>query len=81
MAETPNETIFLKENSPPAPMFLTVKDMAALLNCSTRTVYRLIDSGLVPRPVKFGALLRWMKTNVEQWMAAGCPKCRKGGVR
>ena len=59
---------------------LTVQDVATLLNCSSRTVYRLADSGRMPRPIKLGALVRWPKVVVEQWVAAGCPDQRKGGL-
>lgn len=59
---------------------LTVHDVATLLSCSSRTVYRLADSGRMPRPVKLGALVRWSKAVVEQWIATGCPDQRKGGL-
>jgi len=60
---------------------LNVDDVAAILNCSTRTVYRLSDSGRMPRPVKLGALVRWSRDAVEQWIADGCPSCRERGSR
>ena len=56
---------------------LTVHDVARMLNCSARTVYRLTDSGRMPRPVKLGALVRWSRTTLEQWITDGCPSCRK----
>jgi len=56
---------------------LTVHDVARMLNCSARTVYRLADSGRIPRPVKLGALVRWPREVVEQWIADGCPDVRK----
>ena len=58
---------------------LNVGDMAKLLRCSIRTVYRLSDSGRMPRPVKLGALVRWPHDQVESWIAAGCPTCRSPG--
>lgn len=69
--------------SPPAPpALLDVGQTAAMLGCSERHVYRLSDSGRMPRPVKLGRLIRWNRAELEQWMAAGCPSCRqqaKGG--
>jgi excisionase family DNA binding protein len=53
---------------------LTVHDVAGMLNCSTRTVYRLIDSGRMPRPVRLGALVRWPRADIESWIALGCPR-------
>jgi len=63
------------------PAMLTVHEVARMLNCSARTVYRLTDSGRIPRPVKLGALVRWPRDAVEKWIAGGCPDQRKGGVR
>jgi excisionase family DNA binding protein len=58
---------------------MTVEDLAEALNCSTRTVYRLADSGRMPRPVKLGALVRWPRQVVQQWIADGCPRCERRG--
>ena len=52
---------------------LTVQDVAELLKCSTRHVYRLADSGRMPRPIKLGALVRWPREQLESWIAHGCP--------
>lgn len=60
---------------------LDVQGVAQLLNCSTRHVYRLSDAGRMPAPVKLGSLVRWSKTAIEDWIAAGCPSCRQGGRR
>ena len=69
------------ECDPEAAMaLLTVDDIARLLRCSSRTVYRLTDSGRIPRPVKLGALVRWPKTTIETWIGEGCPR-PKGGRR
>jgi excisionase family DNA binding protein len=57
--------------SKPAVM-LTVADVAAMLACSTKTVYRLVDRGAIPRPVRLGGLLRWRRVQIEQWIADGC---------
>ncbi len=62
---------------------LDVNAVATLLDCSPRHVYRLSDAGRMPRPVKLGALVRWSRTSLDQWLAEGCPTCRnaKGGRR
>ena len=57
---------------------LTVHEVARLLNCSARTIYRLTDSGRMPRPVRLGGLVRWPKAVITQWISDGCPE-RKGG--
>ena len=56
---------------------LDVNQVASLLSCSARHVYRLADAGKMPRPVRLGALVRWSRTAVEDWIAKGCPSCRK----
>jgi len=62
---------------------LTVDHIASLLSCSTRHVYRLADAGKMPRPIKLGALVRWSKASIEDWIGHGCPctDSRPGGRR
>ena len=64
-----------------ATKLLDVQEVAALLGCSTRHVYRLADAGKMPKPVRLGALVRWSKATIEDWIADGCPHCRKGVYR
>ena len=58
---------------------LDVKQVATLLNCSARHVYRLCDAGKMPRPVKLGALVRWGRKDVINWIERGCPSCEEMG--
>ena len=56
---------------------LDVKAVAALLGgCSVRHCYRLADAGRMPRPIKLGALVRWRRGELLDWLAAGCPPVR-----
>ena len=55
---------------------LDVNAVARFLSCSARHVYRLADSGRMPRPQKLGALVRWDRIELEKWLADGCPECR-----
>ncbi len=55
---------------------LTVHDVAQMLNCSARTIYRLTDTGKMPRPVKLNALVRWRRETVENWINQGCPRAK-----
>jgi excisionase family DNA binding protein len=71
-----------QEAAPVVPAALiSIRDIATLLSCSARHVYRLVDARRIPQPIKLGALLRWVKTDIDHWIAAGCPDCRKGGTR
>jgi excisionase family DNA binding protein len=58
---------------------LDVDQVAQLLNCSARHVYRLTDAGRMPAPVRLGALVRWPRWSIEQWVRDGCKPCRTAG--
>jgi excisionase family DNA binding protein len=60
---------------------LDVQAVSEILGCSARHVYRLSDAGRMPAPVKLGALVRWSKSAIEEWISARCPSCRKGTGR
>ena len=62
---------------------LDVHEVAELLGCSTRHVYRLSDAGKMPAPVKLGACVRWNRSAIESWIEEGCPIVRnfKRGAR
>lgn len=55
---------------------LAVTEVARLLACSVRHVYRLSDQGAMPRPIKLGNLNRWRRVDLENWLAGGCKPCR-----
>lgn len=55
------------------PAMLTAADVATLVRCSIRTVYRLADQGSIPKPVRLGRLIRWPREPFERWIADGCP--------
>jgi excisionase family DNA binding protein len=60
-----------------APVLLDVRVVAQILHCSPRHVYRLADAGRMPAPVRLGALVRWRRSELLDWLAAGCPTCRR----
>ena len=82
MSATMHATDGLPKNvgGDPAPVqlagMLNVGDVARMLRCSSRTVYRLAGSGRMPRPIKLGALVRWPREQVSAWIADGCPTRR-----
>jgi len=57
------------------PLMLKVEDVATMLAISTRQVFRLSDSGRMPRPLKLGGSVRWRKGDVQAWIEKGCPNC------
>lgn len=63
---------------------LDVRAVAAMLGgCSARHVYRMADAGKMPRPLKLGALVRWRRAELIDWLAGGCEPVRvaKGVAR
>jgi excisionase family DNA binding protein len=59
------------------PALLDVRAVAQLLGCSARHVYRLADAAKMPSPVKLGTLVRWRRSDLDDWLAAGCPSTRR----
>ena len=55
-------------------LLLSVEQVAALLNCSPRHVYRLSDAGAMPQAVRLGSLVRWPRSTIESWIEDGCPR-------
>lgn len=54
-----------------------VRAVAARLSCSVRSVWRLADAGRLPAPVRLGRLIRWDAAVIDEWIASGCPSCRR----
>ncbi len=75
------ERIAAQSQPPAESALLDVQQVAALLRCSERHVYRLADSAQMPRPLKLGALVRWRRDEIERWVFEGCPSCRKAVSR
>jgi len=64
-------------NSGGEAALLDVEQVRGVLNCSARHVLRMADRGLMPPPVRLGALVRWQRGAVESWIANGCPAVRR----
>lgn len=56
-----------------APLLLDAKALAEKLSISKATVWRMRDGGKLPQPVRLGSCVRWRFTDVERWLADGCP--------
>lgn len=50
------------------PLLLDVTEVARLLGCSSRHVWRLADAGTFPKPLAVGRLKRWPRTAVASWI-------------
>jgi excisionase family DNA binding protein len=50
------------------PRMIDVKEVATILKVSKRTVWRLVASGELPQPIRFGRNVRWKLEDVEAWI-------------
>jgi excisionase family DNA binding protein len=65
-------TELLKGNATTEALLLSVEKVAAMIDCSTRHVYRLEERGQMPSAVRLGASVRWPRATVEKWIEEGC---------
>ena len=64
-----------------AVALLDVRAAARLIGVSARSVRRLADCGRMPAPLRLtGGLIRWRRSDLDEWIAAGCPSCRRPGA-
>lgn len=66
------QTIMTDSSDPVIPVLLNVEQVSNMLSCSKRHVYRLVDSGRMPQPVRLGSLIRWNRAEIESWIDNGC---------
>lgn len=59
----------MAQNSPSAPQFLTVAEVAEIARVSKMTVYRMVHSGDLPA-VRFGSSYRVPRSALEQLLGA-----------
>lgn len=61
------------DHSLPERLLLSAAEVAALLGFSVRQIRRWDVSGRLPRPIVFKRRKKWRRSDVEAWVAAGCP--------
>jgi excisionase family DNA binding protein len=76
LSETPAVPPLFETPAELLPALMDVGAVAADCACSTRHIYRLSDAGRMPAPYRLGALVRWNRAEIKQWIAAGCPAVR-----
>lgn len=52
---------------------LSAEEVADVLGISRAHVFRLASSGRLLRSVRLGRAVRWDRTTLEAWLAAGAP--------
>ena len=55
----------------PLPPLLNDREVAAALNCSRSSVWRLTENGTLPRPLKISGMTRWRRSDIEALTAGG----------
>lgn len=50
------------------PEFLTIKEVMGILKCSQSSIYRWINIGHFPQPVKFGNCARWSREDIDEFL-------------
>ena len=64
------------------PLVCGVTDLAIALGgkskpLSERTIYRLLDKGEIPKPIKIGRRIVWPVEMIKAWLAAGAPSAEE----
>ncbi|MCG3122934.1 MAG: hypothetical protein GIKADHBN_01339 [Phycisphaerales bacterium] len=52
---------------------LTANELAAFLELSPATLWRLHSSGKLPSPTRFNRAVRWDRRTIEKWLSDGRP--------
>ena len=56
---------------------LTAAESADMAGVAKRSWWRYVSSGKAPAPVRLGGAVRWRRSELAEWIAAGCPRVRK----
>jgi prophage regulatory protein len=56
---------------------LSAAEAATMAGVAKRSWWRYVSAGRAPQPVRLGGSVRWRRSELAEWIAAGCPRCRK----
>jgi excisionase family DNA binding protein len=60
---------------------LTAAEAAEMAGVAKRSWWRYVSSGKAPAPVRLGGAVRWRRSELAEWIQAGCPRVRKAVER
>ena len=60
-------------NHPQQPLAISARQLAAMLGVSIRQVWRLNETGKLPKPLWLGGSRKWLRKEIEAFLEAGCP--------
>jgi len=52
---------------------LNASTVGEMLSLSKRQIFRLKSCGKIPAPVKIGGSVRWIESEINQWIQVGAP--------
>jgi len=55
-------------NTDKGSRLLTRADLSERLNMSMRTISRMLSAGELPPPARFGRLVRWRESDIEEFI-------------
>jgi len=61
------------ENTNQHTQLLTAKALATMLSTSVRSIWRYRSSGRLPKTVQIAGAIRWKQSDIDRWIAMGCP--------
>lgn len=56
---------------------LTAAEAAEVAGVAKRSWWRYVSGGKAPAPVRLGGVVRWRRSELAEWIAAGCPRVRR----
>lgn len=71
-----NLQVVNEQDSSQSPLALDAGALARALRVSLRHIRRMDSAGKLPKPLKIGKCVRWIKAETEAWLAAGAPDRR-----
>ena len=58
---------------PTIESLLDVAHVARLTGLSPRTIWKMLEDGRTPKPVRIGRAVRFRASDIDFWIKAGCP--------
>ena len=56
------------------PELLTIRELAAILKVSQRSIWRLVASGQLVGPLRVGGSIRWRRDDIRNWIDNDCER-------
>lgn len=61
------------KTGPVEPIAVDARQLAALLACSVRQIWRLRAMKLLPKEIRLGGSIVWNRREILEWFESGCP--------